>query len=43
MCRQNKLLEESKGLSDNVVLIMLFVFFKNIYRKKMYKNTYNII
>ena len=42
MCRQNKLLEESKGPSDNVILIILFVFFKIIY-KKIYKNTYNII
>ena len=33
MCRQNKLLEESKGPSDNVILIILFVFFENIYKK----------
>ena len=43
MCRQNKLLEESKGPFDTIVLIMLFILFKNIYKKKMYEITYNII
>ena len=33
MCRQNKLLEENKGPSDNIILIMLFVFFKITYKK----------
>ena len=43
MCRQNKLLEESKGPFDTIVLIMLFILFKNIYKKKLYEITYNII
>lgn len=43
MCRQNKLLEESKGPFDTIVLIMLFILSKNIYKKKMYEVTYNII
>ena len=37
MCRQDKLLEESKGPSDNVILIILFVFFENIYKKNYIK------
>lgn len=37
MCRQNKLLEESKGPFDTIVLIMLFILFKNIYKKKCMK------
>ena len=37
MCHQNKLLEESKRPFGNVVLIMLFILFKNIYKKKYIK------
>ena len=31
------------GVAINVVLVILFVFFQNIYNEKICKNTYNVV